>query len=142
MKDDWEIKVTEDDIIRNIQRAFHKMYPLLKMQFLRNPSQEGNTLTVKEHLSPLLPIEEVTMFHASAIIDVSPYRTIGELKYDFFHELGLNIEIMQLSDKKESDPAETDKRSLIQYSGKEETYHIFNGAMKRQNYIPWIKPKR
>ncbi len=141
MKNEWEIKVTEDDILSNIQSTFHKMYPLLKMQFFQNPSQEGITLTAKKHLSPLLPIEEVTMFHASATIDVSPYRTIGELKYDFFHELGLNIEIVQLSDKNESDPTETDNKSLIQYSSKEETYHIFNGAMKYQNYIPWIKPK-
>jgi len=90
-----EITVIEDDYIRNIQSDFRKRYPHLKLEFYKNPHQVGASSPETEHLDATLPISEITMFHTGANVDVSPERTVAEVESDFFHKLGLCVQVMR-----------------------------------------------
>ncbi len=92
-----EINIIEDDLIRNIQQEFHSQYPYLKLQFYKNPHQLGEASPKTELLNAALPIAEVTMFHTGGKIDIRPERTVEEVEYDFFHKLGLCVQVMRQS---------------------------------------------
>lgn len=92
-----EINIIEDDYIRNIRNDFSRQYPYLKLQFYKNPHQEGEASHKEEQLSDALAIEDVTMFHTGGRIDVGPQRTVAEVEADFYHKLGLCVQVMRQS---------------------------------------------
>lgn len=90
-----ELNIIEDDLIRNIQHSFREQYPYLKLLFYTRPHNEGEASQQEEQLSAALPIEEVTMFHTSGKIDISPERTVAEVEADFYHKLGLCVQVVR-----------------------------------------------
>jgi len=92
-----EIKVTEEDLIQNIQRSFHEQYPYLKLHFYKNPHKVGEVSPKADQLDAATPIEEAAMFHTSGKVDIGPERTVAEVEADFFHKLGLCVQVMRQS---------------------------------------------
>lgn len=90
-----EIYISEEDIIMNIQQEFNAQYPHLKLQFYKNPHRESKASPKRELLSPRLPIEKVAAFHRAGIVDINPDRTVAELEYDFFHKVGLSVQVFR-----------------------------------------------
>jgi len=113
-----EINIIEDDYIRNIQGDFRQQYPYLKLQFYKNPHQQGKASNKEEQLSNTLPIEEVTMFHTGGKIDISPERTVAEVEAAFLHTLGLCVQVMRQSGYTWLTTTETDHWTLQQQNDK------------------------
>jgi len=113
-----EIKIIEDDIIRNIEQEFRKQYAYLKLQFYKNPHGEGEPSPVKERLNAALPIEEVTMFHTAGKINTSPGRTVAQVEHDFYHFLGLCVQILRQSGDLWIETTGTDQWTLQQQNDK------------------------
>lgn len=112
------LTVIEDDLIQNIQHAFQEQYPYLKLQFYKNPHQEGEASPVKERLANSLPIAEVTMFHTGGIIDINTQRTVTALEADFFHILGLGVQVLRQSGDLWLETTHTDCWTLQQQNEK------------------------
>ena len=113
-----ELYIIEDDFIRNIQADFHRQYPYLKLDFYRNPHQEGASSPKAEQLNAALPIEDVTMFHTGGRIDISPERTTAQVESDFFHKLGLCVQIARQSGNEWITTTDTDYWTLKQQNEK------------------------
>jgi len=113
-----ELYILEEDIIRNIQQNFQKHYPHLKLQFYKNPHGKGEPSPRQESLSPLLPIEEVTMFHTSGRINIDPVRTVAEVEHDFYRLMGLCVQIFRQAGDLWLETTGTDCQTLQQQEDK------------------------
>jgi len=102
----------EEDVIRNIQRNFREVYPHLKLQFYKNPHMHGSPSPAGEKLSPLLAIEEVTMVHTSGKVNIDPDRTVAQVEYDFFRNLGLCVQVFRQSGDMWLETTDTDDWTL------------------------------
>lgn len=107
-----EINVIEDDLLLNIQHSFRAQYPFLKLLFYKSPYREADVYHKAELLDENLPMEEVTMFHTAGRIDVSPERTVTAVEKDFFHKLGLSVQIVRKSGDFWLPAANTDEWTL------------------------------
>lgn len=112
------IKVIEDDILRNIQNDFSKQYPFLKLEFYKCSHPEYVGSPESERLSADLPLEEATAFHCSGMIDISSLRTVAEVEHDFLKRLGLSVQIFRRSGQLWIETTETDHWSLEQQNAK------------------------
>lgn len=92
-----EINVIEDDLLCNIQHSFRAQYPHLKLLFYKSPYREADVYHKAILLDENLPMEEVTMFHTAGRIDIGPERTVAAVEKDFFHKLGLSVQIVRQS---------------------------------------------
>lgn len=92
-----ELHVIEEDLLCNIQRSFQAYYPFLKLLFYKSPYRAADVFHKAELLDEHLPMEEVTMFHTSGWVDVGPERTAMAVETDFFHKLGLSVQIVRRS---------------------------------------------
>jgi hypothetical protein len=90
-----ELKVIEDDILRNIQNDFRRQYPFLKLEFYKCSHPECTGCPDSERLSADLPLEEATAFHSPAMIDISAQRTVTEVEHDFLKSLGLSVQVFR-----------------------------------------------
>lgn len=106
------LNVIEDDLLQNIDSGFREHYPYLKLVFYKNPHLEGEASKPIEKLKASMPMEEVTMFHTGAQIDISPERTVSEVEADFFHKLGLCVQVVRLSGNIYITTTETDYWTL------------------------------
>lgn len=121
-----KINIIEDDLIVNIQRDFQYYYPYLKLRFYKNPHDEGGGSRENECLDIYTPIEEVTMFHTSGSININPDCTVAELEHDFFHTLGLCVQIYRQSGNIWLETTSTDDWTLQQQNenGKESLHSL------------------
>jgi len=108
------LHVIEDDLLQNIDAAFREQYPYLRLVFYKNPHSEGMASDPKERLNPSTPVEEAVMFHTAGNIDISPERVVAELEADFFHKLGLCVQVARLSGDQYIITTETDYWTLQQ----------------------------
>lgn len=106
------LHVIEDDLLTNIDSAFREQYPYLKLAFYKNPHAVGAASKPSEKLLPSMPMEEATIFHTSASIDISPERTVAEVEAEFLHKLGLCIQVARLSGNVYITTTETDHWTL------------------------------
>lgn len=117
-----ELNIIEDDLIRNIQHGFREQYPYLKLLFYTHPHNEGEASQREEQLSAALPIEDVTMFHTSGKIDISPERTVAEVEADFYHKLGLCVQVVRKAGDIWLTTTRTDQWTLRQQNAKGHEY--------------------
>jgi hypothetical protein len=90
-----ELYISEEDLIRNIQHAFQQQYPHLNLQFYKHPHRAGEPSPPADRLSSALPIEEITMFHTSGSINIAATRTVAQVEQDFYHLLGLSVQVLR-----------------------------------------------
>jgi len=109
-----EINVTEDDLLLNIQHSFRAQYPHLKLLFYKSPYREADVYHKAELLDENLPMEEVTMFHTAGRIDVGPERTVAAVENDFFHKLGLSVQIVHQTSNSWAPAVNTGQSTLYQ----------------------------
>lgn len=113
-----KINIIEDDLIVNIQRDFQYYYPYLKLRFYKNPHEKGEGSRENECLDIYTPIEEVTMFHTSCSINISPDYTVADLEDDFFRNLGLCVQVFRQSGNIWLETTSTDDWTLQQQNEK------------------------
>ena len=118
------IRVIEDDILRNIQNDFSKQYPFLKLEFYKCSHPDGTGSPESERLSAQLPLEEATAFHCPGIIDVSPLRTVAAIEHDFLKLLGLSVQVFRRSGKLWIETTGTDHWSLQEQNAKGREYSL------------------
>lgn len=118
------LNIIEDDLLQNIQLEFQEQYPYLKLQFYKNPHRDGDASPAKERLNASLPIEQVTMFHNGGKIDISPQRTVAALEADFFHVLGLCIQVLRQSGPVWLETTSTDYWTLQQQNNKGKEHSV------------------
>lgn len=117
------LHIIEDDLIQNIQREFQEQYSCLKLQFYKNPHEAGEASPAKECLKASLPIADVTMFHTGGDIDINPERTVRELEADFFHILGLCVQVLRKAGLVWLETTDTDSWTLQQQNEKGKEYN-------------------
>ncbi len=94
-----DINIIEDDILCNIQSDFQKQYPFLKLQFYKRSPTEATDLPETDKLSVDTPLEDATIFHCAALIDIAPQRTVQAIEEDFLRLLGLWVQVFRRSQK-------------------------------------------
>lgn len=107
-----ELFVTEEDVIRNIQHGFSEVYPHLELRFYRCSHEKGKPLPESARLPASQPIEEITMFHTSASINIDPERTVAAVEKDFLHKLGLHVQVYRQSGSLWLETVDTDHWTL------------------------------
>lgn len=89
-----EMFITEESIIRSIQREFREKWPHLKLEFYRNPCRGDQE---NEQLPADMPIDDIRNIHTSAWVDVSGHIPVKALENQFFRLLGLNVRVFRKS---------------------------------------------
>lgn len=111
-----EIYISEEAIISNIQSDFRQAYPLLNLEFYRQPHEVGEHCCTKDKLSPDTPIDDIRMMHTFGWIDISKNRTAAEVEQDFMHQLGLSVQVMRKSGEMWVQTTKTDHWTLQRLS--------------------------
>lgn len=119
-----ELYIIEDDLICNIQKDFGRQYPYLKLQFYKTNHAEGEASPRTEQLDAAQPVEEAAMFHTGGRIDISPERTVAEVEYDFFHQLGLCTQVLRHAGNMWITTTDTDHWTLKQQDDKGREHSI------------------
>jgi len=106
------LNITEDDLILNIQSDFHREYPWLRLVFHLHPHVAGDPSAAADVLDPLTPVDEIRMFHCAGKIDIDPKRSAADVEHDFFHFLGLSVQVMRRAGNSWLQTTATDNLSL------------------------------
>lgn len=90
-----EIYISEEDIWGNIQDKFHEVYPYLKLECYLSPHVRGEGSAACKKVSPDTPIEDIRLIHSFGWIDISGQRTVAQVERDFYHDMGLAVQIFR-----------------------------------------------
>ncbi|PWV56721.1 hypothetical protein [Chitinophaga sp. S165] len=90
-----EMYISEEDIWGNIQDKFHEVYPYLKLECYLSPHERGEGSAGSKKVSADTPIEDIRLIHSFGWVDISEHRTVAQVERDFYHDMGLAIQIFR-----------------------------------------------
>ena len=89
-----EIYISEEDILLNIQNKFREVYPYLKLECYLCPHQAEQASTGQK-VSSDTPIEDIRLVHSFGWVDIGEQRSVEEVERDFYHDMGLAIQVFR-----------------------------------------------
>jgi hypothetical protein len=130
------IKIIEDDLLRNIQSDFQKQYPYLKLQFYKRVPTTGIYLPETDKLSLETPLEDATLFHCAAMIDIAPERTVEAVEEDFLRMLGLLVQVFRRSRNGWIQKQQEERLTLQRQNEKGREYSLPYGFITNEDHLP------
>ena len=90
-----EILINNNSLWVDIQSAFCKQYPFLKIEFTENEKgmKGGGSMRIDNKRC----IKLLTNENAPCTIDIDSNRVVSEVTLDFKNKLGLNVEVLRKS---------------------------------------------
>lgn len=86
-----EILMNNDSILGDIQNAFSKRYPFLKIDFLETDKSAKKLQSRK--IDPATSLKKLANGTIVRRIDINDRRTITEISHDFEHTLGVIVQV-------------------------------------------------
>jgi hypothetical protein len=109
-----EIYISEEDIWRNIQNKFHEVYPYLKLECYLCPHKRGEGSAGSKKVLSGTPIEDIRLVHSFGWINIGEHRTVAQVERDFYHDMGLAVQIFRRFRTGWLQTTQTDELSLGQ----------------------------
>jgi hypothetical protein len=92
-----EIIITDDKHIRDIQDEFQKLFPYLKIEFLKNTQKAGSNILKSQVIPPKMTLGMVRHIHAEGALNIDGSRSVEEIENDFQNKFGLSVEVFRKS---------------------------------------------
>lgn len=92
-----KLKITPRSTIKEVQDAFSKAYPDLKIEFYKKPHSENRLSPEKYKIAAEDADALQTIFTNKAGIDISKSRTVAEFEKDFFETQGIAAQVFRRS---------------------------------------------
>lgn len=83
--------------IKDIQRAFSRMFPALKIEFYSGQHEEGQGSPMKTRLDTERTLAEVRSAHIEGDFAIRGDMSVGQFEREFFERFGLNTQIFRRS---------------------------------------------
>ncbi|MDX1684116.1 MAG: hypothetical protein R3275_02710 [Saprospiraceae bacterium] len=111
--------VIEDSMtIRDVQQAFSKLFPGLKIEFYKSSHEEHEASRAEDQIEGDKKIGDIRSVSDTQVIIVDPAMAVGELESQFDKQLGLNVQIFRRSNKIWLQTSATDDWSLQEQNRK------------------------
>ncbi|MFI5153964.1 MAG: hypothetical protein ACHQET_11560 [Chitinophagales bacterium] len=127
-----ELIIKDGMLIKDFQKSFNDLYPLLKIEFFRNKH-------AMNRLSPMpdkLPVRSaISLVHSDgniANIDVSENVTVGALEQELWNKTGLSAQVFRKSRNLWIETSLTDKWTLEKQSKTAEQFVMPEEKSRRQ----------
>lgn len=114
-----KLTVNSELQLKDIQAAFNKSYPYLKLEFFKNKHGEGQPSSVADMLDRNLYLHECSSV-AEAVFDIHADIQVKDLEKAFQEKLGLPAQVFRLSGKVWIETSKTDEWTLAQQHAKGE----------------------
>jgi len=112
------MKISDDKTLQDISRAFHLMFPGLKIEFYASAHAEGEGSPSQERLSGALSLKEARTVHNSDDLKIDPDMTVSQLERLFAERYGLNAQVFRKSGNLWMQTTSTDHWTLAQQNRK------------------------
>ncbi len=109
-----EMYISEEDIWGNIQDKFHEVYPYLKLECYLSPHEHGEGSAGSQKVSRDTPIEDIRLIHSFGWVDIGEHRTVAQVERDFYHDMGLAIQVFRRFRTGWLQTTQTDELSLAE----------------------------
>jgi len=90
-----EIYISEEDILLNIQNKFREVYPYLKLECYLCPHEAERASANSQKVAADTPIEDIRLVHSFGWVDIGEQRSVEEVERDFYHDMGLAIQVFR-----------------------------------------------
>ena len=104
--------------IKDIQRAFSKLFPALKVEFFSGQHSVGEGSPIRTRLDAELTLGQVRSAHTEGEFLIRGDMTVGQFEREFFERFGLNIQILRRSGNLWMQTTATDSWTLEQQNQK------------------------
>ena len=89
------IEIDDNKTLGEINEAFSKYFPFLKLEFYDEPHKWQGKSTAKHLLAPGKKIGEIRTRHNPAVMEIHPWDDTGTVEQEFKRHFGLNVQIFR-----------------------------------------------
>ena len=108
------IAINNNTTLKELENAFHKSFPCLKLEFFSKPSNKGKMHTEKTSLNPNAKIGDFCHVEQNTELSISPWQSVKEIEEKFNQLLRLNVQIFRNENGCWIETSSTDKFTLRQ----------------------------
>jgi hypothetical protein len=91
------IKITENTLVNEIQEAFHKRFPYLKIELFENPHEVGEGSALKNQLPNNITLGEASGKTKKGVISLNGLMKVAELEQNFQDTFGVAAQVFRKS---------------------------------------------
>jgi hypothetical protein len=110
--------ITDDKMLREIQRDFNGKFPYLKIEFYSGSHGQGEGSPVETRLNPELTLAEVRKIHNEGDMNIDGHLKVGTFESNFLEKYGLNVQVFRKSGNLWMQTTSTDGWTLSQQNRK------------------------
>ena len=107
-----EIFLSSESTIRQINKEFHKSFPLLRLEFYKRKHGFGETSIYEQKFHERTSLREINKDFRPGIITINPSDTAADLEQKFQRKFNLSIQVYRRMGDIYLETAETDGLSL------------------------------
>ena len=108
------LQVKTESLLKEIQEAFNRHYPYLKIEFFSKRHADRKLSPESARLDNGKTIHDAAVFFDPAQVNISADRTVSALEKDFWIQFGLDIQVYRNSNGLWLETSATDSWSLDQ----------------------------
>jgi hypothetical protein len=99
-------------IIRDLNKAFAKEFPFLKLQFYKSLDADPRLSYIEYRAPDGLRLADVCASFKEGTIDIDPFQTVAQLEQEFQSAFGLTVQVIRKTGEVWLETRQTDNLSL------------------------------
>jgi len=107
-----EIFLSSESTPRQINKEFHKAFPLLQLEFYKRKHSVGETSVYEQKFHERISFKEINNSFRPGVITINPSDTVADLEQNFQKKFDLSIQVYRRMGDIYLETAETDGLSL------------------------------
>ncbi|HXS55323.1 MAG TPA: hypothetical protein VN726_04305 [Hanamia sp.] len=107
-----KFSIDEFTKIHDVQRAFAKAYPFLRLDFDQSMYPEQHVFQITDRIYRLNFINKESGLSAPFILNMNPYRTVSELEREVHEIFGISARVLRKSGRNWLPTSVNDDRTL------------------------------
>ena len=107
-----KLKITPHTTIKEVQDAFSKVYPALRIEFYKKAHSENIVTPEKYKINSEGAGALQTIFSKKAVIDINKNKTVAEFEKDFFQTFEVAAQVFRRSENIWLQTSKTDDWTL------------------------------
>lgn len=90
-----KLSMKPQTVIRDLNKAFAKEFPFLKLQFYKSPDPRPGLSYREQRAADSLRLAEVCASFKEGVIDIDPFLTVAQLEEVFQSAFGLTVQVLR-----------------------------------------------
>ena len=107
-----EIFLSSESTIRQINKEFHKAFPLLQLEFYQRKHSFGETYVYEQKFHERTSLKEINENFRPGVVSINPHDTVAELEQRFQRRFDLSVQVYRRMGDIYLETAETDDLTL------------------------------